>query len=251
MKPKIFVVTKTPKGLSGNLSVTPYEMAQKCCAIINVADSPCATFDYQLHVPSFWFPINEIGQWGHYPFFGALRVVNQYYKGDKPVLIHCHAGANRSPSVAFAILLAKGYTVQEAEESLEYEDLHEVFQRNLTKQHIPQNIIQFLEAADVSDGDDSLYSVLRKMDGLYEAWSQKKFAEQNDYTLTGDGDKQARLIYDKETKRFVVKKDCVEPPKPNPTPVTFSPTICTPFIDPPRVRPEWQTTPIVPKDEPK
>lgn len=205
MKPKIFVVTKTPKGLDNILSFQPSLIAQKYCAVINVSDSPCATFDYQLHIPSFWFPINEIGQWGHSPFFGALRVVNQYFKGDKPVLIHCHAGANRSPSVAFAILLAKGYTVQEAEESLVYPHIHEVFQRNVTRKHIPKNIVEFLQEANVND--DSLHFILRKMDALYEEWAQKKFEEQNNYTLTGDAENQARLVYDKATKRFVVRKD--------------------------------------------
>lgn len=205
MKPKIFVVTKTPKGLDDLLNVHPELVASHYCAVINVADSPCASFDYQLHIPSFWFPINEIGQWGHSPFFGSLRVVNQYYKGDKPVLIHCHAGANRSPSVAYAILRAKGYSIQETEESLNYPDLNEVFERNVLKKHIPKNIVEFLQEANVND--DSLHFILRKMDALYETWAQKKFEEQNNFTLTGDAENQARLVYDKETKRFVVRKD--------------------------------------------
>ena len=65
-KPKIFVVTKTPKALDNILSVMPESAGQHYCAVINVADSQCATFDYQkAGIPSFWFPINEIGQWGH------------------------------------------------------------------------------------------------------------------------------------------------------------------------------------------
>lgn len=205
MKPKIFVVTKTPKALDNILSFSPSLIAQKYCAVINVADSPCATFDYQIHVPSFWFPIHEIGKWGYVPFFGALRVVNEYFKGDKPVLIHCHAGANRSPSVAYAILLSKGYSVQEAEESLNYADFHEVFNRNLIKKHIPSNIVEFLQEANVNT--DSLHSILRKMDSDYAEWSQNKFEEQNDFSLVGDVENQARLVYDKATKRFVVRKD--------------------------------------------
>lgn len=144
MKPKIFKVTQTPKGLNQILSVQPDIIAQYHCAVINVSDSPCATFDYQLKVPSFWFPINEIGVWSYYPFFGAIRVVNEYWKGDKSVLIHCHAGANRSPSVAYAILRAKGYTAEEASESLNYDHLFHVFDRNIQRKHIPKNIIEFL-----------------------------------------------------------------------------------------------------------
>ena len=133
-KPKIFVVTQTPKGLDNILDVPPELIRQHYCVVINVSDSPCATFDYQkAGIPSFWFPIHEIKRWGYPPFFGTLKVVNEYYKGDKPVLIHCHAGANRSPSVAYAILLSKGYTPMEAEESLEYEGLSEVFVAKYSK----------------------------------------------------------------------------------------------------------------------
>jgi len=203
-RPKIFVVTRTPKGLDNILSVQPDVAASFYSAVINVADSPCATFDYQMKVPSFWFPINEIGKWGHSPFFGVLRVVNEYYKGDKPVLIHCHAGANRSPSIAYAILLAKGFTPQEAEASLNYKNLSLVFKRNVERKHIPENIVEFLKISN-NDPSLSLYFVLRKLDAAYEEWSQKKFGEQNDCVVSVDTDKKARLVYSKETKRFVVQ----------------------------------------------
>ena len=119
-KPVIFRVTKTPKGLDNILSVQPDVAASFYSAVINVSDSPCASFDYQMKLPSFWFPIHEIEPWGYTSFLATLRVVNEYYKGDKPILIHCHAGANRSPSVAFAILKTKGYTDDEAAQSLAY-----------------------------------------------------------------------------------------------------------------------------------
>lgn len=211
IKPKIFDVTRTPKGLDNVLTFSSDIIAQKYCAVINVSDSPCATFDYQLKVPSFWFPINEIGQWGHSPFYGAIRVVNQYWYNyiNRPVLIHCHAGANRSPSVAYAILLAKGYTPAEAEESLNYEELAQVFQRNIDRKHIPANIIDFLKLVDVQSGDLtlSLHGALRKIDALYDEWSQKKFGEQNDYVLKADSELHARLVYSKEKKRFIIVKE--------------------------------------------
>ena len=236
-KPKIFTVTRTPKGLDNILSIKPDVIASYYCAVINVSDSPCATFDYQLKVPSFWFPINEIGQWGHSPFFGTLRVVNEYYKGDKPVLIHCHAGANRSPSIAYAILLAKGYTPQEAEESLNYEKLSEVFQRNIERKHIPKNIIEFLKMADEdTNTTTSLHMVLRNIDALYDEWSQKKFDEQNDYTLKSDEESSARLVYNKEKKRFVIVKEESIPEKKMEV-----------WVDPIFERKEWYATPTIPK----
>lgn len=204
-KPKIFHVTKTPRGLDGILRYLPSLIGQHYCAVVNVSDSPCASFDYQMHIPSFWFPINEIAEWGHSPFYGTLRVVNEYWKGDKPVLIHCHAGANRSPSIAYAILLAKGYSLKEAADSLNYPDIHEVFERNLKRKHIPKNIIQFLREADKSETKlESLHFVLRRMDALYAEWSQRKHEEQSDYPLAADG--STRLVYDDKVKKYVIRK---------------------------------------------
>jgi len=231
-KPKIFTVTRTPKGLDNILSVKPELASQFYCAVINVSDSPCATFDYQLNIPSFWFPINEIGQWGHSPFYGALKVVNHYYKGDKPILIHCHAGANRSPSVAFAILLAKGYTPQEAEKSLKYEEFAQVFQRNVDRKHIPTNIVEFLQEAD-KDDTTSLHFVLKKLDALYDEWAQRRFEEQNNYVMKADQGSSARLIYSKEKKRFIVVKD-----EPAPT------VVKTPWVEPVFENKEWYVTPL-------
>lgn len=207
-KPRIFTVTRTPKGLDNILSLKADIAVQHYCAVVNVSDSPCATFDYQLKIPSFWFPINEMGVWGHSPFFGALKVVNNYYKGEKSVLLHCHAGANRSPSIAYAILVgAKGYTPQEAEESLNYESLSLVFHRNIERNHIPKNILDFLKTVDQSPEISSLNMILKKMDSLYEEWAQKRFDEQNDYSLSAGSENSTRLVYNKEAKRFIVVKD--------------------------------------------
>lgn len=203
-KPKILVVTRTPKDKNDNWVIKPEQITETYCASINVSDSQCATFDLQkLGFPSFWFPINEIGVWGHAPFFGALQVVNEFYKGDKPVHIHCHAGANRSPSIAYAILRSKGFTPEEAEESLNYENLHKVFERN----HVPKNIIEFLQLSDENKELNSVSLVLRNMDLLYDEWAQKKFDEQNNYTLKANSDLPVRLIYSKDKKRFIVVKE--------------------------------------------
>ncbi len=242
-KPIIFHVTKTPKGLDQILSVSPFFIKENYCVVINVSDSPCATFDYQKEgIPSFWLPINEISSWGHSPFYGTLKVVNEYYKEhDKPVLLHCHTGANRSPSVAYAILLSKGYSPQEAEESLNYPELSLVFQRNIQRKHIPENIIEFLTKAQEKHHETtSLYSVLRNMDADYETWSQKKFTEQNDCVVSFDSQTKARLVYNKEKKRFIMVKD---------EPATMEPPIKPvgiPFVDPVFKRQEWYVTPIKP-----
>jgi hypothetical protein len=197
-KPKIFKVTQSPKGLDEVLSVKPDMAAQFYCAVVNVSDSPCATFDYQLKVPSFWFPIHEHAEWGYVAFFGTLKVVNNYYKGDKPVLIHCHAGANRSPSVAYAILRAKGYTKQEAEDSLNYPDLSLVFQRNIDLEHVPQDVIEFLKYANEHEGKlESLHYLLAKWNDEYRTWAEHRMDKIKDATV-----ENVRIIYHPDKKRF-------------------------------------------------
>ena len=206
-KPKIFTVTSTPKNADNTLSVAPDLASKYYCAVVNVSDSQCATFDYQkAGIPSFWFPINEIAYWGHSPFFGTLWVVNEYFRGDNPILIHCHAGANRSPSIAYAILRAKGYTPKEAEQSLNYDEMSQVFKRNIEMKRIPKNIIQFLIEAD-KDATSSLRYCLSKIDALYEEWAKTSIDQQQDYTILGESEEQKRLIYNKESKRFVIVKD--------------------------------------------
>lgn len=200
MKPVIFKVTKTPKGLDQLLSVQPDVVSTFYSAVVNVSDSPCATFDYQLKVPSFWFPINEIGEWGYSPFFGTLKVVNEYWKEGKPILIHCHAGANRSPSIAMAIMIAKGYTTEEVEQSLQYPELGRVYKRNRDRKHIPNNIVVFLREADKYP-NESLHMILKRIDSLYDTWSQRKHKEQCDCIVDG-----VRMVYDPTVKKYI-KKD--------------------------------------------
>ena len=204
-KSKIFKVTQTPKALDQIVTIKPDVISAYYEAVINVSDGQCATFDYQMKIPSFWFPINEIGKWGYSPFYGALKVVNHYWKNDKPILIHCFAGANRSPSVAYAILLAKGYTEDEAEESLNYPNLRDVFDRNIKRGHIPKNIVEFLKEAD-KHPLDSINFILKKLDLDYAEWSQKKHEEQSNYILDQDKETTTRLVYNKDKKRYVIEK---------------------------------------------
>jgi hypothetical protein len=71
--------------------------------IINVCDEYYA--DYGLAVMSSgkeynWFPMCEFNKdMGIVSIYGALTVLYQSWKRDKRVLLHCHAGANRSPTV--------------------------------------------------------------------------------------------------------------------------------------------------------
>ena len=118
-------------------------------AIVNVSDTSCLTFATQAEgIPSFWFPIQETGAWGYAPFFGAAKVLDQFGKTE-PVIIHCHAGVNRSYCVAYAIMLAEGADPSK----ITFEPWHRassygsaLFQRNIKRGCIPKDIVEFLKA---------------------------------------------------------------------------------------------------------
>lgn len=204
IKPKIFKVTGTPKALDNILFVQPDVAATYYSAVINVSDSPCASFDYQMKLPSFWFPIHEIEHWGYQPFLAALRVVDHYFTGEKPILMHCHAGANRSPSVAYAILIAKGYTEKEAEDSLGYPNFRYSFQRNIELNHIPKNLVDVLKFADKYK-NYSLNSLLCHFDKDYVDKADIKYGAIRDYTLF-IANEEIKLTYDKTKHKFVIKE---------------------------------------------
>lgn len=151
----MFVVTPSPLTyLQGLARLDEHREAffqrikNEFCVVVNVADTPCATFDFQANgVYAFWFPIVEFGEWGYVPFFGTLRVAEAYYERNNPILIHCHQGAHRSPIVAYTILRAVGRDAAEAERELEYPGLTEVFHRDIQKKRIPADIIEFLKKA--------------------------------------------------------------------------------------------------------
>lgn len=53
--------------------------------------------------PCFWFPMNECRKdIGLNSIYGAMTILYDCELANKSVYLHCHAGANRSPSVAAA-----------------------------------------------------------------------------------------------------------------------------------------------------
>ena len=151
----MFTVTPSPLIYLNGLARTPekqkafFEMVKSnYCVVINVADDPCAIPQFQEeHIPAYWFPIIEFGYWGYIPFFSTLRVVETYYSGDRNILIHCHQGAHRSPIVAYTILRALGTSTDDAETQLEYKGLNRIFERDVNKRRIPDDIIEFIQTA--------------------------------------------------------------------------------------------------------
>jgi hypothetical protein len=129
-----------------------YYGLDRYAAIVNVSDTSGLLFQKYQSPPQFlllshyfWFPINEVGDWGYAPFFGAAKVCDFYGRLDKPILIHCHAGVNRSPCVAYALLRAEGLSDAEITAQLSRSDLPNDFQINVRRGCIPADIITFLE----------------------------------------------------------------------------------------------------------
>lgn len=71
--------------------------------IINVSDeyiSSCHDAASSVNKKYYWFPMNEAtSDIGLNSLFGALQILWICEKENKRVLLHCHAGANRSPTV--------------------------------------------------------------------------------------------------------------------------------------------------------
>ena len=118
-----------------------------CSACINVSDSQCVTFELvKRGFPSFWAPVHEIGIWGYAPFYLAAMVYDQFASCDKPILIHCHACVNRSPSIAYAILASEGMDDSTIQQHLNEKVYIQLFHRNIRQGYIPADVFDFLKA---------------------------------------------------------------------------------------------------------
>src|ERR1035437_7396273 len=73
---------------------------------INVSDEyipSCAIAAMQSSKQYFWFPMNEVsGDMGLDSLYAALQILWIAEEQNAKVYLHCHAGANRSPTVADA-----------------------------------------------------------------------------------------------------------------------------------------------------
>lgn len=77
----------------------PEDITEDVRYVINVSDE-YDTEAQQQGTRYFWFPMNEcFGDMGFNSLFGALSVLYAAEKENAKVILHCHAGANRSPTV--------------------------------------------------------------------------------------------------------------------------------------------------------
>lgn len=93
-------------GIDGltRVSKAPPKEVDKVRCVINVSDQPFCAYDQMITigsrvVPYFWFPLIENAPFGFNSIGGAYKIYQDFIvTGD--VIIHCHAGINRSATVA-------------------------------------------------------------------------------------------------------------------------------------------------------
>lgn len=117
-------------------------------AVINVNDSP----DYLFNSPApyYWFPIHECSWWGYAPFYGALKVCERY-QNSGVIVIHCAAGVNRSPTIAYSMFKAFGYDDEAIKSYLHCVDgwgwAKGRLERNIEHGYVGKDILKFLKFA--------------------------------------------------------------------------------------------------------
>jgi hypothetical protein len=134
---KLFEVTPDPS--DHPVRKNPDYVKKHYFGVLNVSDSPCSTFNYALNgIMSLWVPIHEVGIWGYAPFYVAAKMLDlkQQMQDSRPILLHCHAGVNRSRCVAHAVLSAEGNCQKEIDEL----DVLQLFAINMRKGYIPEDI---------------------------------------------------------------------------------------------------------------
>jgi len=94
--------------------------------VINVSDeyiSSCQKVCIDNNIKYFWFPMDEVsGNIGLNSIFGALQILWIAEQEKASVILHCHAGANRSPTVmeAYYFMRTKKHLIKvESKESKE------------------------------------------------------------------------------------------------------------------------------------
>jgi len=140
MKP-LFEITPDPS--NHPIRKNPEYVKKTYFGVLNVSDTPCSTFNFALNgILSLWVPIHEVGIWGYSPFFVAAKMLDLKRQSNdgRPILLHCHAGVNRSRCVAHAVLSAEG----DCQEEIDDIDVDVLFKHNILKGYIPEDIIDML-----------------------------------------------------------------------------------------------------------
>ena len=130
--------------------------------ILSFQDSPMESLGKNKDL--YWFPIDEIDHWGYTPFYWANRVLNSFLKRDvvpETVLIACHAGINRSRTMAYVLSMSMNLEIEQGH--LDYRK----YQSNVKEYKVPEDIFKFMGICQKKK-QYSLMSVKHILEGKYE-----------------------------------------------------------------------------------
>ncbi len=124
-----------------NITVGPVEEAQTNSHLythfINVDDCPGPQFGKP---NAFWYPINELSNWGFGPFYWSKKILDEFQKSENKILLHCAAGVCRSPAILVAWLYSRGYYSFEINNMIKDDWYTKKFKELQTSQCIPTGL---------------------------------------------------------------------------------------------------------------
>lgn len=120
--------------------------------IINVSDEPFHAFHQQVRlgnrlVPYYWHPLIENAPFGYNSIGAAFTAFCHHTADGGDVIIHCHAGINRSATLALLFKLAQ-YGATEYDKALNdietYSNPREMKAHNEQRHFLASDIVAFL-----------------------------------------------------------------------------------------------------------
>ena len=128
------------------------EFAEKFEVFVNVSENKNYSLlpgNKKIDVDYHWIPIiDENSYWGYEPFLESRRILDFYHDKETRIYLHCKNGINRSPCIAMAWLMFRGYNLDEAAlcvagGSVDRSNSHQRnFQGNVEKRLIPNSLLR-------------------------------------------------------------------------------------------------------------
>jgi len=148
------------------------------CEYISSCQKVCMDND----IKYFWFPMDEVsGDIGLNSIFGALQILWIAEQEKASVILHCHAGANRSPTVmeAYYFMRTKKHFVREI--SAESKELFEkIFPESKNSERQNNRLLNNIEAGHLPS-KNKMETFLKKT----EEWFLKQDWENDFKTESG------------------------------------------------------------------
>lgn len=117
--------------------------------ILNVSDTASdQDLDFMKKPKVCWYPINELSNWGYSPFYWSKKLLDNALKTNKKILIHCHAGAHRSPCIFVAWMLSLHESHKSIAILMKDPSVMDMFKRDQNDGIIPDDLKIFYKHMD-------------------------------------------------------------------------------------------------------